>query len=138
MSKIHGHDRRYFGICLSECIEIMNAGQRLRIPTEYIQRICRSGGYGGGDETIFLFDGSSYKIDTMQTGIKTLEFLTILGKQEVKLFDPNLVQPSIYGGTITEKETLVSNLNIFLNEKNESIVKTIGKEKFEKFFYPSK
>lgn len=138
MSKVETSSRSFYGICINEELIITCAGEKLTIPTEYIKKIIYPDSRYG---TLYvnLFDGSVYKLDFNRKGTSSLDFLTIIGKQNIMINQNGYgcVFGAINGGTVEEKDVFVRNLNSFLEEKDETIVNLLGKEKFEKFFYPS-
>jgi hypothetical protein len=140
MSKIDTGSRKFYGICVDEMLTAYCGGEKLLIPTEYINYIARKTFFFRDSELeIVLFDGSIYK--WTGGGETSLSFLTTVGKQSITMGQhySNLGSYGcISGGTVQERDSLITGLNNFLEEKDESIVNLMGKEKFEKFFYPSK
>jgi len=133
MSKVVTSKRIVFGSCIDENIKVNCDNEDLEIPIGYIKYIGRREHSIG----VLLFDGSVYQISNEPK----LNFLTVVGKQRI-IIDGNSflgdLGKGIFGATVNEKELFIDNLENFLKEKDEPIVKLLGKKKFEKFFYPGR
>lgn len=129
MANINASSRRFKGVCLNKTIEMDVHGQHLNVPVEFIKEIKRGSFLNVSD--VRLVDDSIYIGAEFRN--PKLEFVTLAGLQTVDLNDKNGLK--IKGNTVRELTTLKNNLAFALENCADQVVKTIGKNLFEKYFY---
>lgn len=132
LSRISTRQRSFEGLCLTETLNIQIDGQAHRIPTNLIRRIrvCRRPWWElTPTANIELVDGSEYRSTRLRD--RRLEFLTLIGRQTVKLTTHDVI---VRGHTVTALNELRSRLESVLERHGEAVVQTVGQETFERFF----
>jgi hypothetical protein len=128
MADVVSPKRSFKGVCLNKEFSIRCDGQTLTIPSEYVNIIgLPVFHFSRRVETV---DGSTYK--DFQFANPELRFLTLAGIQTVNIHDEKI---TIYGNTVADIRQLKSNLSFALDNNAEEVVRTIGKNVFERFFY---
>jgi hypothetical protein len=154
LARIRIFGRKFLGICTTEFFECVCGRERLKIPTHVINSIedsCHGGvvnlildGYN-----IELIDGSKYSNCMPITS--QLLFLTLAGEQKIVIFRTERVgffkkqhwtpyRPKdsevgvdIEGVTVEDVDDLRQRLVFAYDNNAESIIETIGRDRFEKY-----
>jgi hypothetical protein len=125
-------DRAFPAICLTDCLNVRAAGQRLKVPVNLIQKITvRSarGWTGRSRTTIELVDGSIYRHAAVME--KRLDVLTLLGRQSVSLTSRGT---KMRGHSVGQLAELRARVELALQRHRQSVVAAVGRETFERFF----
>jgi hypothetical protein len=135
LSRVHTKSRSFEGVCLTNTLRMDIEGHSLTIPVNLVRRIriCpRTGWLSAPAANIELVDGSVYKMAKLLD--RRVDFLTLLGRQSVKMTTPNVV---IRGHTVGELHELRNRLGLTLERNHQAVVGTVGRDTFERFFRPA-
>ncbi len=116
----------FYGICDSENLKFICEKKPISLPTKMIKLVMK----GDRGNTITLFDGSTYLIDTnlpvsCDHQIISLTFLTVAGRHQLEI-GGNL--HFIKGVLPVNIEELSKNLSAFLAQKESDIISLLGEE----------
>jgi hypothetical protein len=132
LSRVHTRSRSFEGVCLTSTLNIHVENHSLSVPVNLIRRvrICsRPRWIFRPAANIELVDGSTYKLAKLHD--RRIDFLTVLGRQSVKLTTPHVI---IRGHTVVELDELRHRLGVALERHRQAVVETVGVEIFEQFF----
>jgi hypothetical protein len=132
LSRVHTKSRSFEGVCLTSSLMMDVEGHSLAIPVNLIRRIricSRAGWFSAPAANIELIDGSIYKEAKLQD--RRVDFLTVLGRQSVKMTTPNVI---IRGHTVGELQELRNRLGLTLERNHQAVVGTVGRDTFDRFF----
>jgi hypothetical protein len=132
LSRISSRQRSFEGLCLTDTISIEIDKQIHNVPTNLIRRIkvCRRRWWERAvSANVELVDGSEYRLARLHG--RRLEFLTLIGRQTVKLASHDVI---VRGHTVIALDELRSRLESALERHREAMVQTVGQETLERFF----
>jgi hypothetical protein len=135
LSRVNTPARSFEGICLADVLNVEVERHQLSIPVNMIRRLrisSQSIWRPRPKASIELVDGSTYRQASLHD--RSVDFLTVLGRQSVPLATPNVV---ISGHTVEEIDELRQHLGTALEWNREALLETVGLKTLERFFGPA-